>query len=218
MDAHGRLQEANHRIANNLLLVGAMVRTQARALKRRDRPLTPSEAHAMLHEVAARIEMVGRLHRVLSDAATPASLNLGQYLSDVCDVAAATMSVGDGADVSLEFEEPCIVGAEQILPLGLIVNEAVTNALKYAHPTGVRGRILVSCETIEGALHVTVEDDGVGLPEGFDANDGGGLGLQIIRALAEQLGATLMFEGPGIGLRVAIRLPASPKPKLALRA
>jgi PAS domain S-box-containing protein len=92
-------------------------------------------------------------------------------------------------------------------PILMIVGEAVANAIKYSHPTGVAGKIAVECnQDREGCVVVSVTDDGVGLPENFDpARDGDG-GFRIMRTLSEKLGATLTFKSTPLGLRVRLRL------------
>jgi two-component sensor histidine kinase len=91
--------------------------------------------------------------------------------------------------------------------LGLIVNEALVNSVKYAHPAGVSGFVTVSCRPLYGdSLLVSIEDDGVGLPPHL-GEKGGGLGLRIMRSLAEELGGTLTFRSSPLGLTVQVVVP-----------
>jgi two-component sensor histidine kinase len=101
-----------------------------------------------------------------------------------------------------------MVRPDQATPVALIVSELVTNALKYAHPAGVAGRILVSCRLTGAGLVVEVTDDGVGLSEDFDPHSDGGLGFRVVRGLARQLGADLVYESSDIGLIVRLVLGA----------
>ncbi len=92
-------------------------------------------------------------------------------------------------------------------PLGLAINEAIINALKYAHPSGVAGQAIVSCRQVYGdSLLVSVEDDGVGLPDGVE-DRGGGLGFRIMRSLAAELRAELSFRSSPLGLTVQLIVP-----------
>ena len=94
--------------------------------------------------------------------------------------------------------------------MGFIIGEVVTNAVKYAHPAGVKGRIDVGCHARpEGAILVQIADDGVGLPEGFDPRRDGGLGMRMVRMRAGQLGANLAFESTSMGLTVRLLIPPS---------
>jgi PAS domain S-box-containing protein len=92
--------------------------------------------------------------------------------------------------------------------IGLIVGEAVRNAIKYSHPTGVAGRIIVRCQQDDrGRITIDVTDDGVGLPENFDPKSDGGVGFRMMRALSERLEAGLTFESTSIGLGVSLEVP-----------
>ncbi len=94
------------------------------------------------------------------------------------------------------------------LSVGFMVGEAVTNAVKYAHPAGAPGVIALDCQrTADGSTIVRIHDDGVGLPQDFDANNDGGLGMRVMRSIAKQLGADLAFVSHATGLTVDLRLP-----------
>ncbi len=104
-------------------------------------------------------------------------------------------------------QEPCLLAQERALPVGLIIGELVTNAVKYAHPTTVTGKILAGCQTLGGIIVVHIANDGVALPEGFDPMRDGGLGLRLVRSLVQQVGGKLVFDDTGVGLSVAVRIP-----------
>jgi two-component sensor histidine kinase len=85
------------------------------------------------------------------------------------------------------------------------------NAIKFAHPTGVTGHLLVGCNRREDMTVIEVVDDGVGLPERFDPTVDGQFGLQLLRSLASQLKARLEFDNTGLGLSVRLSLPVGVK-------
>jgi two-component sensor histidine kinase len=165
-----RLSEAQHRIANNLALIAGYTRLQATRLQKDGKPLSAREACIVLEEIAARIETVGELHRLLSDAPgeAKASIDLGLYLAKLCQSLMDTLSFAGDTTITYDDTGGCRVRPDQATPVALIVSELVTNALKYAHPAGVAGRILVSCRPGAEGLVVKVSDDGVGLSDGFD--------------------------------------------------
>ena len=199
--------EANHRIANNLSLIAGILRLQANEIVKLEQPMAPDEVAGLLSEVGSRVEAVGRLHRLLADDEAGGLLDLREYLHGVASTAIRSMS---GRQVLLDPPggRPYRVPAKVAMSVGLIVGEAVTNAVKYAHPTGVRGHIAVACErALDGSTVVGVLDDGVGLPEGFDASAEGGLGLRMMRIIAAQLGGELSFDSEPMGLTVRLRLP-----------
>lgn len=203
-----RLSEAQHRIANNLALIAGYTRLQATRLHKAGQPLSAREACIALEEVAARIETVGELHRLLSAAPSHGAggIDLGRYLDKLCGGLIQTVSFAGDTTLSHRDGGGCMVRPDQATPVALIVSELVTNALKYAHPTGVAGRILVSCHSTDAGFVVEVMDDGVGLGEDFDPRTDGGLGFRVVRGLARQLGATLTYESHGVGLTVRLTL------------
>ena len=85
------------------------------------------------------------------------------------------------------------------------------NAVKFAHPAGVAGELLIACNRHDDLIVIEVTDDGVGLPEGFDPKVDGQFGLQLLRSLASQLKARLEFDNTGVGLCVRLSLPAEIK-------
>jgi two-component sensor histidine kinase len=205
--------EANHRIANNLMMIAALVRRQSSSLSMGHRPATADEVLAVLREVEARIEIVGRLHRLLAEGQQGGAVNLGVYLRDVAEMAVSSLGYAERTELSHTSSADCTVPAEQAILIGLIVGELVTNSLKYAHPTGIAGKISVGCRrTVEAMVLVEVEDNGIGLPEGFDPATQGYLGLSLVRSLAKQLGANPIFESSAIGLQVSLLVPAEATP------
>ncbi len=202
------LAESSHRIANNLTLIAGLLHLRGREIARAERPLNAEEVCLVLDEAAGRIETAGRLHRLLAQDGGASSVDLGRYLHEIAQAAVDSMSrVGD-MTLQPRIDSDCQIHIRQALPVGVIVGELVTNAVKYAHPARVGGRVEVSCQRRpEGAMLIEVADDGVGLTEGFDPMKGGGLGMRTIRALARQLGARLSFVTEGCGLTVRLLLP-----------
>ncbi len=199
--------ESNHRIANNLSLVAGMLRLQANDLARSGRGFSPEEAVLLLAEVGARIDTVGRLHRLLAQSGGASQMDLRDYLEEIAAAAIHSMS-GDRVRLTSVTGSDCVIPAHIALSVGFIVGEAVTNAVKYAHPARVAGTIAMACQRQpDGSTLIRITDDGVGLPEGFDPRRDGGLGFRMMRTIAGQLGAGLTFDGSGMGLSVEIRLP-----------
>lgn len=200
--------EFNDRIANNLTLIAGLLRLQAAGIARGGEPLSAADACAALEEAGSRIETVGRLHRLLAATAGTPNLDLGGYLRDIAEAAVASMTSPSDTSLRLVSTAACQINTRQALPVGFIVGELVTNAVKYAHPTGVSGMIELGCHRAGGgATMIKVADDGIGLPDGFDTTRGGGLGMRMVRSLAGQLGATLDFVPEEIGVTVKLTLP-----------
>src|SRR5689334_13731461 len=134
--------EGDHRIANSLAMIAALVRVQAGALGRGP-PLEPKTAQSALEEAAARIEAVAGLHRMLSATSDSTALDPAHYLRDICDL--AQRAFDHNARLSLQYEliEGALLEPRRVIAIGLIVNEAIINVLKYAHPAGVHGQAIV---------------------------------------------------------------------------
>ena len=104
--------------------------------------------------------------------------------------------------------DPMMLSADHAIPLGLLINELVTNAVKYAYPGG-HGAIEVSAHEIDGQLHVEVSDQGIGLPDGFEIDQPrASLGFKVIAGLARQLqGHITILPNKPNGARFLLELP-----------
>ena len=201
------IAEANHRIANNLAMIAGLARLQAGTIANADSNFTGREVRQMLQEFGGRVDAVARLHRLLANPGQPATVDLVDYLRGVAEAVVATMSSTGLIDLRFEGEPGCLISSKRALSLGFIVGELVTNAVKYAHPTGISGQIGVSCHRgADGRIAVEVSDDGVGLPDGLDPAESTHLGLRLVRSLAQQLDAKIAFDDDGLGLRVVLSI------------
>jgi len=190
--------EADHRIANSLALLGGLVRYQAGAIGKSGRTLSPAEAHLLLDGIAARISLVAQVHQRIAKM-PDGVIAFASHLRDICNGLVSAFS-SEQHPVHIEYRcQECLVPTKFVQPLTLIVNELILNALKYAHPAGVPLRLGVGCDVRNGALVITVDDDGVGLPEGFDPQKDGDLGFRVIRGLCDDLNAVLDIQSSDLG-------------------
>lgn len=200
--------EANHRIANSLAMVASLIQIHARDIAAETGAMERAEVCTLLEEIGHRVDTVGRLHRLLAHLDSGTDIDLSNYLREISEAVVSSLSIAGGGQLAFEGAAGCRIATERALPLGLMVSELVTNAVKYAHPTSVAGTILVACWRRNGKIVVQIVDDGVGLPDGFDPAHTDSLGLRLARSLAAQLGATLAFSNTGTGLSVEVALPA----------
>lgn len=209
-DAQGALAEINHRISNNLALLASTVSMRAASFSRRKGAIEAREASAALHEITARIAIVGHMHHLLSARPGADQAQFGPHLRELCRLfISAAAETGEWELVERDLAD-CPVNADAFLPLSLIVTEVVTNAIKYAHPAGVPGKLIVGCRCdVDGATIIEIADDGVGFPEGFEFAAGGGIGSRTIHVLAQQIDAEIAFDSRPTGLRFVLRLPAA---------
>lgn len=202
------LAEVNHRISNNLALLASTISMRAANFARRDDAIPGREVAAALHEVTARIVTLGHLHRLLSTRPGAPRAEFGPHLRELCRLFISALAAPGQVQLIETATADCAVGAADFLPLSLIVTEVVTNSLKYAHPAGAPGKLMVGCwHDSDGAIVIEVTDDGVGFPEGFDFATGGGIGSRTIDVLAQQIGAETTFDSRPTGLRFELRLP-----------
>jgi two-component sensor histidine kinase len=198
------LAEADHRIANSLSMVASLLRLQAGSAGRNP-VVTGLEARRMLEEAAGRVEAVARHHRSLAAAPDGKSADSAAYFKAVCTAASDILDPEGRIRLIYDLAPNLKIEGPQLAVLGLLINEALTNTLKHAHPSGVSGEVMIACRAVAGdGLMITLEDDGVGLPEDMDADRDGGLGFGIMRALASQIGASVTHRSSPLGLRVQI--------------
>jgi two-component sensor histidine kinase len=200
--------EANHRIANSLTLLMGMVRMQSLSVHKKAEVYSPAEVRHLLDGVAARINTISQLHRILSRNTGESVISLKPHLQEVTDALVAALASEQRVRV-VHTGGDCMVMMRQVQPIVLVLCEIFINAMKYAHPTGVPLILVVDCTpTQDGRLVLTVTDDGVGLPEGFDSQSGGGMGFKVMRSLASEIGARLDIRSTHLGLSFRLSLPA----------
>lgn len=201
--------EANHRIANSLTLLVSMVRMQAGSVKKGRETFGNAEVRQLLDGVAARINTISQLHRLLSYSGSEGAVSLKPHLAEVTNALVAALSSPEQAVRVVHSGCDCIVLMRQVQPIILILCEVFINAMKHAHPAGVPLVFTVDCApSQDGRLVLSISDDGVGLPEGFDAT-GGGMGFKVMRSLATEIGADLQIVSMPLGLTFRLSLPAS---------
>ena len=200
--AHGRiaalLQELAHRIKNNLQIIASMVNFEARNHK-------SDEAQAALHTVSHRIFAIGRLYSVLGKTNAVETVDAAAYLEELCHDLIESMQNEVGTRLTLKTEidnEP--LSPDRAIPLGLIVNELVTNAVKYAFPSAAKGAVTVTLKRATGGLCLTVSDDGEGMdPRRADS----GVGGRLVEIFAQQLGGQIERKSSSQGTLVRLTLP-----------
>lgn len=184
--AHSRdllLREVQHRVSNNIQVVSALLKLEARGA-------TEPAARKVLTEAAARTAMIARLQRNLCDTDGRATAFAAVADSTLADALAAS----GRSDIALTITgDDIVLSAEEATPLLLILLESVNNALEHAFADRP-GQITVRLEQRHGRRTLTVADDGQGLPEGFSAEMSDTMGLRLVRGMAQQLGGAYRLE------------------------
>jgi two-component sensor histidine kinase len=198
------MRELQHRVKNNLQLVTALVRLEARSA-------AEGESVA-LARLASRIDALTVLYRTLSAENATGDIDLGQYLSDIATaVMQASAMPGVGIDLQVGY---CPLSINVAMPAGLLVNEMLTNALKYAFVGRDAGQLKLICKCESGRVTVIVSDDGVGLGENQEWPSPRKLGALILQTLRENA-KNVVFRAESIrgqGTWFTLMFDASPTP------
>jgi len=187
------VRETNHRVKNNLQIVASLLSLQSRRI---------SEPGAKMQFDLARqrVATLALLHRHLYEQRDTETVNLRSFFTQL--MAQLVSAYGQRAQSSVSVIDMRVPPSVAI-PLGLIMTEAVTNAMKYAFPEGRRGRIDLSITVEDGRGHLVLCDDGIGI--GDHAGSYSGMGDVLMKGFAEQVSGTLTVEpAPGGGTRIAL--------------
>jgi PAS domain S-box-containing protein len=197
------LHELQHRIKNNLAMIGSMVGLE------KDRT-EGDKTRSILEGLESRIRSISSLYDLLLSSGSTKAVDLPEYLNSIIGSLEEAYSGGNG---KIEIErrmESVSTDVKSSVAWGLITNELTTNALKYAFPSGATGVISIDLSIGNGEIRLVVSDNGIGLPQGFDLNRSGGLGIDIVRMMASQLNGKLSREmGKGTTFVVSAPLPAA---------
>jgi PAS domain S-box-containing protein len=192
------LQELTYRVRNSLQFIAAMVMIESRSQK-------SGEGKAALERVSHRIAALGLLYSQLNKEDTVEAVDAATYLDELCrNLVASIHQEGDTSIVLKTDFENELLPAARAIPLGLIVNELVTNAVKYAFPGEAKGTVMVRLRRLPGELRLTVSDDGQGLdPHGSDS----GLSRRLVDGFAGQLGGQIEWMSDRQGTTVHLIMP-----------
>jgi two-component sensor histidine kinase len=195
------LREVDHRVKNSLQLVVSILRIQGDGA-------TQPEVRRHLQEAAGRISAIARVHQRLNQTVQIESLDLGAYLTDLCrdvDEVAAT------CQITAEVVPGIEMATVRAISTALLVNELIANAAKHAYPEESSARVWVNLtKADENKIVISIRDEGIGLPSGFDLKSGNGLGMRIIGALAKQLDAEIQIHARHPGTEFRILMPLKP--------
>jgi len=194
------MAELNHRTKNSLQLVASLLRLESR-------DIGDPEGRRRFVEASSRVNSIAAVHEGLDRTADLKRVRLAPLVRRLCDDLAHLRSRED--DVVVALAADVAIDTDRAIPLAIIVNELVTNALKFGRRGGDPARVAVSltAETAD-ALALTVADRGPGLPAGFSMDRPPGLGLQLVAALARQIGGQVALESGGAGAAFHVRFPA----------
>lgn len=182
------IREVHHRVKNNLNVVSGLLALQA------DKVEEDPRIHRLFMESINRIKTLSIVHEKLYKRDNLAFIAFNQYIENLAQNLYDTYLSSD-QEVALKLDlAPIELNLDQAISAGLIVNEVISNALKYAFPNEASGEIYISLKAKEEAITLIVKDNGVGLAEPFDPTTSSTLGMQLIYTLSKQLDAKLNLQ------------------------
>ena len=191
-------QEVHHRVKNNLQVVTSLLRLQQMRVE-------APQARAALQDSIDRIHAMGLVHQLLYSKQELSSVDFAEYGTTLAGQLVGAYGMADRIAVVVSGD-PVRFDLDTTIPIALIVNETVSNALKHAFPQDARGRIDIAVHRDGDDIVLTVRDDGKGMPEGADWRTLPSLGLRIVRSLSAQLGGEADFATDN-GTRFTLRFP-----------
>jgi two-component sensor histidine kinase len=194
------LREVHHRVKNNLQIIISLTNLQLRQVNDPD-------LKKFLNETKNRVRAMSLVHEKLYQSESLSHIDLSEYLRFL----ASQLFSYYGRDtyrVKLVVEIGKVaIDINTAIPIGLIVNELVSNALKYAFPGDRGGMLTISGGLVGDLLTISVKDDGVGMPPGYDWKNATSLGLRLVNILAEQIDGTIAVAGDqGTTFIITVRL------------
>ncbi len=176
------LREIHHRVKNNLQIISSLLTIQSSCVK-------DETAREALLESRNRVFFMARVHEHLYGSWDVNGINMESYVKDLVDYLQAGYGVeGCGIDVDVSG---IVFDIDTAIPCGLIINELVSNAFKYAYKDRNQGKLVVQIACADKRHVLSVADDGPGLPEGLDIDQCTSMGLRLVALMTDQLGGTL---------------------------
>ncbi|AYL94536.1 histidine kinase dimerization/phosphoacceptor domain -containing protein [Mucilaginibacter celer] len=180
------LKEVHHRVKNNLQIVMSLLNTQSAFLKN-------NAALAAIRESQNRVQAIALIHQKLYSNSGVAYIDMSVYINELISYLADCYNPSGRGIRFEQTVQPIKLDVGQAVPVGLILNEAITNSIKYAFE-GRGGEIKIALQLAEETIVLTIADNGNGLPPGFDVRQANSLGMEMMKALSKQLGGYFKIE------------------------
>ncbi len=198
------MSEIHHRVKNNLLILETLLKSQSSKVK-------DHEAITLMHKNRSRLESIRIIHQQLFQSRQTSKVEVIDFL----DTMIHNLRNAFPPQITLEFAKTndlILIDVQKAVALGLLANEIITNAVKYAFPRQWRGiiRIAISCENDHCILKI--RDNGVGFPQNERKNSSSSSGLALIEGLTRQIGGKLSFSSDSTGTRFTIFFTAETRP------
>ena len=197
------LAELHHRVKNNLAIISGLLNLQ-------DDATTNEEAKDIIGESKTRIMSMALVHRMLYENSELKRLDLARYTSELVNELFNSYNLSNRVNVHTHFEK-VELPISKCIPLGLIINELVTNSIKYVFRKKgpEKGNFTITIFQKDNLVSIQVRDDGPGFPQGFNAEaENLSLGIYLVKTLTEQIDGTVRFSNED-GARIDLAFPAT---------
>jgi len=181
------LKEIHHRVKNNLMIISSLLNLQSRYIK-------DKESQEIFKESQNRAQSMALIHQRLYQSTDLKNIDFKEYITTLANDLYRTY-VDDTSRVSLTLNiDECRIDINTAIPLGLILNELITNSMKHAFPGNEKGTINIDFKKNDDKYILIVSDDGVGFPEDLDYQKTDSLGLQLVNNLTDQISGELELD------------------------
>ncbi|MBD2613018.1 MAG: PAS domain S-box protein [Nostoc sp. ZfuVER08] len=185
------LKEVHHRVKNNLQIVSSLLQLQSHTIK-------DPEVIKVLRESQNRIESISLIHKNLYTSTNIGKIDIGEYINNLATSLLISYQIVPGR-ITLETDiDSVCLNIDQAIACGLVINELISNALKHAFPNQQAGRIQITLRNLNNIIEMTIQDNGIGLPDNLDWRNTDSLGLSLVYDLVtEQLEGEITLERDG---------------------
>lgn len=181
------LKEVHHRVKNNLQVINSILNLQSSYI-------TDEKTMQIMIESQNRIRSMSYIHESLYQTKDFSSISFDNYISNLVQNLVQSYQIyAEKTKLTLEVDK-VELALDQAIPCGLILNELITNSLKYAYPKDQSGEIKIVVKEAEGKVNITVQDFGVGLPKDFNIQESDSLGLSLVDTLIDQIDGELILK------------------------
>lgn len=200
-DKEWLLKEIHHRVKNNLQLAMSLLNTQSHYIDN-------EKAQAAIEQSRNRMYAMSLIHQRLYQVDNLETIDMSHYIPELVNFIRDSVKGGQRIYFELHIQ-PLKLDVAQAIPLGLILNETITNAIKHAFKGRDEGRITIRLERDTSRIRLMITDDGVGLPEGVNPRTSSSMGMRLIETLVEQLEGQMTISGhPGLSVLIGFdKLP-----------
>lgn len=183
------LKEVHHRVKNNLQIINSILNLQSSYV-------SDEKTLEIINESQNRIRSMAYIHESLYQTNNFSSINFKDYIENLITNLIYSYQISDNIKLSKRIEH-IDLALDQAIPCGLILNEIITNALKYAYKVGEKGEIIIDIIEKENYIEIMVEDFGCGLSSDFDIETSESLGLSLVHTLVDQIDGELIVKSDG---------------------